>query len=244
MATRNITIIQYIEKSRPRRFIGEVVGTFLLVSIAMAASLSDAITGFGGEPARLLGPGLTVMAVILATGNISGAHLNPVVTLAFFLRGEFPAKRIGDYIFGQLIGGLAGGLFVRFALASGKVIGLTQIGHVAIWQAILVEVVATFFLVSVILGTASGSQNVGPLSALAVGGTIIVDTVVFAPFSGASMNPVRSLAAEIVDNNYLHFYIYLIGPLMGSLIAVGVAYALRGGGHDPVASQAAQGKLE
>ena len=244
MSTRNVTIIQYIEKSRPRRFIGEVVGTFLLVVIAMSASLSDSVTGLSGEPARLLGPGLTVMAIILATGNISGAHLNPVVTLAFYLRGEFPGKRIADYLFGQLLGGLAGAVLVRYVLASGRVIGLNQLGNVSVVQGTVVEVIATFLLVSVILGTASGSQNVGPLSALAVGGTIIVDTVVFAPFSGASMNPIRSLVAEVIDNNYLHFYVYIIGPFVGALLAVAVAYALRGGGHDPVASQAAQGKLE
>ncbi len=243
MATRNITIVQHIERSRPRRFTGEVVGTFALVVVAVAASLSDSMTGIGGQPASLLGPGLTVMAIILATGNISGAHLNPVVTIAFYLRGEFPAKRIGDYLVGQLLGGLAGALLVRFVLASGKVVGLTQVGHVTIWQAIVAEVVATFLLVSVILGTASGSQNIGPLSALAVGGTIILDTVVFGPLSGASMNPVRSLVAEIVDNNYHNFYVYIIGPVVGALIAVAVAYALRGSGHDPVASQAAQGHL-
>ncbi|HTT45358.1 MAG TPA: aquaporin, partial [Thermoplasmata archaeon] len=110
-------------------------------------------------------------------------------------------------------------------------------------QAFAIEVILTVGLVSTILGTASRAQNIGPLAALAVGGYIILAGLWAAPISGASMNPARSLAPELVIGNLSHWWVYLVGPIVGGLLAVGIAYILRGPGGDEPALLAAQGRL-
>ena len=228
-----------------RRVFCEVLGTFLLVTVGCGGGVVDAVSkGAISRPAAVVAPALLVAAVILSIGTVSGAHLNPVVSVAFALRHEFPWYRVPRYIASQLAGGLLACL-VLWALF-GKVggLGATVPGPgITGVQAMGIEAILTFGLVGTILGTASGAQNVGPLSALAVGGYIALAGLWSSPISGASMNPVRSFAPDAVLGHFPQFWAYVAGPTIGMLAAVGAAHVLRGRGGDSAAARAAQGTL-
>lgn len=228
-----------------RRLSAEVVGTFLLVVVAAGGGVVNAMSGgvIGRVPA-VVAPALMVLGLILATGAVSGAHFNPVVSVAFALRQEFPWKRVPAYVLAQLAGALLACLFLWAMFGKVGGLGATVPGpHVTNAQAVFMEALLTFGLITVILGTASGAQNVGPLSAIGVSGYIALAGLWASPVSGASMNPVRSLGPDIVTGKYGTFWIYLAGPVLGMLVAVGVAYVLRGAGRDLTAARAAQGTL-
>jgi aquaporin Z len=229
-----------------RRLFGELFGTFLLVLVAAGGPVVSAAShGAVGRAAAVVAPGLMVMAVILFLGAVSGAHLNPVVSLAFWLRGEFPWRRLPGYFVAQVAGGVLACLFLWAMFGKVGMLGATEPGAgLSSVQAMLVEAVLTLGLVSTILGTASGAQNVGPLSALAVAGYIALAGLWASPASGASMNPVRSFGPDAVIGDYSHFWVYLAGPAIGALAAVGAAYILRGRGGDAAAARAAQGTLD
>ncbi|CAG4899838.1 MULTISPECIES: aquaporin [Acidithrix] len=228
-----------------RRIAAELVGTFLLVTVAAGGSVVSAIShGAISRGADVIAPGLMVTAIILFMGTISGAHLNPIVTIAFALRREFPIKRIPAYFAAQIAGALLAGWFLDATLGNHGNLGMTLPGHnITDFQAGSMEVFLTFGLISTILGTSSGAQNVGGLSALAVGGYIALAGLWASPISGASMNPVRTLGPAVFEGNYSHIWVYIVGPLVGSLLGVVFAFILRGRGGDLKASMAAQGIL-
>lgn len=233
-------------KQEWRRLFSELFGTFLLVVAAAGGGVVAALShGAVSRSAEVAAPGLTVMAVILFMGKISGAHLNPVVSLAFAMRRDFPWRRVPGYVVTQLLGATLACLFLLAVLGNVGGLGATQPGSgINGWQAVLIEMVLTLGLVSTILGTASGAQNVGPLSAIAVGAYIVLAGLWASPISGASMNPARSFGPELVGLDFANFWIYLLGPTAGAVLAVGGAYILRGpGGRDPTAAAAAEGAL-
>jgi aquaporin Z len=197
------------------------------------------------RPAAVAAPGLAVMAVILFMGAVSGAHLNPCVTLAFSLRGDFPWRRLPGYVLAQLAGASLACLFLWALFGKVGALGATEPGvGIADWKAMLIELVLTVGLVSTILGTASRAQNVGPLSAVGVGGYIVLAGLWSSPISGASMNTARSFGPDLVLGRFGHFWVYLIGPLAGAVLAVGFAWVLRGSGGDPGGVAAARGTLD
>jgi aquaporin Z len=226
-----------------RRLFSEVLGTFLLVLGAVGSHVAVSVTG---EPisraAAVTVPGLTVMAVILFMGKVGGAHLNPVVSIAFALRRDFPWVRVPGYIVAQVAGGTLACLFLAALFGHPGKFGATVPGPtVSDVQALLIEVVLTMGLVSVILGTTSSAQNVGAMSAIAVGGYIALAGLWSDPLSGASMNPVRSFAPDLVRGDLSHTWLYVVGPVAGALVAVVFAFILRGPGGDSGAVHAAQG---
>ena len=229
-----------------RRLFAEALGTFLLVLVAVGSDVVGSVTGAPrSRAAEAAAPALMVMAIILFMGRISGAHLNPVVSIAFALRGEFPWRRIPGYLAAQLVGGILACVFLWALFGRPGLFGATiPAATVGDTQAMLVEAVLTMGLVSTILGTASSAQNVGPLSAIAVGGYIALAGLWAGPVSGASMNPVRSLAPALMRADLAHYWVYLVGPLIGALTAVAFAYVLRGRGGDASAARAAQGDAE
>ncbi len=213
-----------------RRLFSEVWGTFLLVTVAAGGGVIGA-TAYGGDltlAMKALAPGIMVMGIIFFMGTISGAHLNPAVTLAFAARGNFPWIRVPGYIVAQLVGAVAASFVLQWMY--GHVInGATEpAAQVSTGVAILTEALLTLGLVSVILGTASGARNIGANGALAVGGYIGLVSVWAAPVTGASMNPARSLGPDLVGADLSHYWVYLIGPLVGALIAVGFEFILKG----------------
>jgi len=229
-----------------RRVFAEVLGTFFLVLVAAGAGLVNA--RFGGHviplPAQVVAPGLMVGAVILFMGGVSGAHLNPAVSVAFAIRGDFPWRRVPGYVLAQLAGAAAATLVLRAFVGRHGAAGLTQPGPgISTGTALLWEALLTVGLVSVILGTASGAQQLGPFAAIGVGSYIALAGLFGAPVSGASMNPARSLGPALVLGDWTSWWAYLVGPLLGALVATGVAYILRGPGGGTRGTQAAQGTL-
>ncbi len=195
-------------------------------------------------PAAVVAPGLMVLAIILFMGAVSGAHLNPAVSLAFAVRGDFPWKRVPGYIITQLLGATLACLFLLAVFGNVQHLGATLPGPgYHDWQAFLMEIVLTACLLSVILGTASAAQNVGALGALGVGGYIALAGLWSAPVSGTSMNPARSFGPALVSCHWNSYWVYVAGPLIGAAIAVGCAVILRGRGGDPISHAAGSGVL-
>jgi aquaporin Z len=227
-----------------RRLFSEMLGTFFLVLVAAGGGLLHA-KGQISLAAAVVAPGLMVMAIILFMGAVSGAHLNPVVSVAFALRGDFPLKRLPGYIIVQLIGACLACLFLLAVFGNVEHLGATLPGAgYHDWQALLMETVLTAGLVSVILGTASAAQNVGGIAALGVGGYIALAGLWAAPVSGVSMNPARSFGPALVSGDFSSYWVYLAGPLAGAMIAVGCAVVLRGAGGSPISRAAGSGLLD
>jgi aquaporin Z len=226
-----------------RRLFSELLGTFMLVLVAAGGGILHA-KGQISLSAAVVAPGVMVMAIILFMGAVSGAHLNPVVSLAFALRGDFSWKRVPGYVAVQLLGATLACLFLLVVFGNIAHLGATLPGPgYQDWQAFLLEVALTATLVSVILGTASAAQNVGTIGALAVGGYIALAGLWAAPVSGTSMNPARSFGPALVGGDWSALWVYVAGPITGAAIAVGCAVILRGRGGDPTARAAASGTL-
>jgi aquaporin Z len=229
-----------------RRLFAELLGTFFLVLVAAGGGMVNA--RFGGHaipaPALVVAPGLMVLSIILFMGTVSGAHLNPAVTMAFALRGNFPWKRVPAYIGAQFAGAVLATLLLWALIGRHGPAGLTLPGPgIPAPVAMVWEMVLTAGLISVILGTASGAQQVGSLAALAVGSYIALAGLWGSPVSGASMNPARSLGPALVLGDWTAWWAYLAGPAAGGVIAVGVAWILRGPGGGAHGTEAAQGTL-
>jgi len=234
------------DKYEGRRLFAEALGTFFLVLVAAGGGMVNARFGGDAVPAaaRDVAPALMVMAAILFMGTVSGAHLNPAVSLAFALRGNFPWRRVPAYVAAQCIGSVVAVLLLWALIGRHGSAGLTLPGAgVSAWIALAWEIVLTVGLVSVILGTASGAQQIGPFAAIGVGGYIALAGLWGAPVSGASMNPVRSLGPALVLGDWTAWWAYLAGPLAGAVIAVGCAWILRGPGGGAHGTEAAQGTL-
>ena len=228
-----------------RRLFSETFGTFLLVTVGAGGAVLDQLTHGGiGRAASVAAPGLLVMAVILFMGSVSGAHLNPVVTLAFALRRDFRWRRVPGYLAAQILGAVLACALLRVTFGAHLDFGASHPGGgFTTVQAVVIEAALTLGLVSTILGTASTAQNIGALSAFGVGAYIVLAGLWAGPVSGASMNPARSLGPALVSGDYTDLWIYLIGPTLGAVFAVGAAWILRGPGGDPSGSRAAQGSL-
>src|SRR3954452_7177569 len=227
-----------------RRLFSELLGTFLLVLVGAGGAVVNAQSnGAIGRAAAVTAPALMVMAIILFMGTVSGAHLNPAVSLGFAVRGDFPWRRVPGYIVMQLVGATLACLLLWAILGKIGMLGATEPGAgIADWQAMLFELILTAGLLSTILGMASRAQNVGPMSALGVAGYIALAGLWSSPISGASMNPARSFGPDMALWDFSHYWVYIVGPLAGAAIAVGIAYVLRGRA-DAGGAAAAQGRL-
>ncbi len=229
-----------------RRLFSELFGTFLLVLVGAGGAVVNASSnGAISRSTAVAAPGLMVMAIILFMGAVSGAHLNPAVTLGFTLRGDFPWRRVPGYIIVQLLGSTLACLFLWAVLGKLGRLGATEPGAgISDWKAMLFELALTVGLLSTILGTASRAQNVGTLSAVAVGGYIILAGFWSSPISGASMNPARSFGPDLALGDFSHYWVYLAGPVCGAIIAVAFAWVLRGHGGDAGGLAAARGEAD
>ncbi len=227
-----------------RRLFSEAWGTFLLVVVAAGSGVVGSMSGGAITLAmRAIAPGVMVMAVIYFMGAVGGAHLNPAVTLAFAARRNFPWIRVPGYIMAQLLGGIAAASFLRVMFGNVGNLGATMPGPgVDDFKAFIFEVLLTTGLLSTILGTASGARNIGSNGALAIGGYIALAGLWAAPISGASMNPARSFAPDLLRGTLTTTWIYIAGPIVGAAIAVGFEWILKGKPTESGTS-AAQGSL-
>jgi aquaporin Z len=228
-----------------RRLFSELYGTFLLVIVAAGGGMiGEAFPNTITRTAAVTAPGLMVMAIIMFMGKVSGAHLNPAVSIAFSLRGDFPWRRVPGYVVVQLMGATLAALFLHEVIKVSAKFGSNYPARgYSGWQAYLMEALLTMVLVSVILGTASGAQNIGIFGALGVGGYIALAGLWGSPISGASMNPARTFGPDLVGRDFTQYWVYVAGPLTGAIVAVGFAYVLRGAGGGKAGSAAAQGEI-
>ena len=228
-----------------RRLFSELLGTFFLVLAAVGGGMmGHAFPGVISHGAAVTAPALTVMAIILFMGKISGAHLNPAVSVAFALRGDFPWRRVPGYVAVQLAGATLAALVLHAIIGVSASYGSNYPARgysagAAFWM----ELILTTGLVSVILGTASGAQNVGVIGAFGVSAYIAVAGLWGSPISGASMNPARTFGPDLASINFTSYWVYIAGPIAGAVIAVGIAFVLRGRGGDKASASAAQGDL-
>jgi aquaporin Z len=229
-----------------RRLFSELLGTFFLVLVAVGGGMVNARFGGHAVPytALVVAPALMVAAIILFMGAVSGAHLNPAVSIAFALRGDFPWKRVPAYIVVQFVGAVLATLLLWALVGKQGSAGLTLPGNgISTTTAMVWELVLTTGLVSVILGTASGAQALGPIAALGVASYIALAGLWGSAVSGASMNPARSLGPALVKGDWTSWWAYLAGPIAGGIIAVGIAWVLRGRGGGRSGTDAATGTL-
>jgi aquaporin Z len=212
-----------------RQYLAEVFGTFTLVFAGCGAVVVNSLSGGAiTHPGIALTFGLVVMAMIYAVGEVSGAHINPSVTIAFGLAGRFPAQKIPGYIISQLIGAFLASLLLHALFKENTVfLGTTLPKDGKEMQSFVLEIVMTLFLMMVILGVSQGSKEVGTLAGIAIGGLIALDALFGGPISGASMNPARSIAPAVVSGKLDHLWIYIAGPIIGAAAAVPLWMATR-----------------
>jgi aquaporin Z len=211
------------------RLIVEFVGTFMLVGVINAYVLLHHGVPQISREAAVVAPGALVMALIYALGPLSGLHINPVVTIAFTARGVFNAAWAIPYIVVQLLGACAAALFLQLMFGQVAKGGNHPIAIAGgEWRSLVMEVLCTLILVTVILHTATGYKSIGHNAALAVGSTVALLGLFASPISGASMNPARTLGPDLVGNDLTGWWVYVVGPVVGSLLAVGLIRVVRG----------------
>ena len=205
----------------------EMLGAFALVAIDAGGAAVGALSPEVTAGMRALAAGLTICALVYALGERSGAHFNPAVSVAFAIRGVFPWGRVLPYVSAQLLGGVAAAILVSVGFGPGANAGVNHPG--AAFGTVVAagaEVVFTFLLVTVVLATATQAKVLGPNAAIASGATVALCNLVGKPVSGASMNPARSLAPALVQQDLRHCLIYVAGPLLGAMLAVGAVTIL------------------
>ncbi len=228
-----------------RRLFSEALGTFFLVLVAAGGGMmGQAFPDTIARSAAVTAPGLMVMAIILFMGKVSGAHLNPAVSLAFAARGDFPWRRVPGYIVVQLLGATLAAWFLQAVVDVSATYGSNYpAAGYSTGAAFWMEFILTLGLVSVILGTASGAQNIGIIGAFGVGGYIALAGLWGSPISGTSMNPARTFGPDLVGADFSDYWVYVAGPIAGAALAVVCGFVLRGRGGGRAGSRAAQGGL-
>ncbi|MDP6461988.1 MAG: aquaporin, partial [Gemmatimonadota bacterium] len=194
------------------RFIAEGVGTFALVFAGCGAAIvNDLFPGTLGHLGVCVVFGLVVMAMIYSIGNISGAHINPAVTLGFLFARRLEGKAVLPYIGSQLAGAIAAALLLRVLFPEHETLGAT-LPSVTVPQALVVETALSFFLVFVILNVSTGHMEKGIMAGVAIGGTVTWEALLGGPLTGASMNPARSLGPAIVSGQWDALWLYIAAP--------------------------------
>ena len=204
-----------------KKYWAELFGTYILVFVGTGAIMINEITG--GEVSHLgigLSFGLVVMAMIYAIGDISGAHINPAVTIAFAIAKRFPKNQILPYISFQLAGAILASASLYFIFPEANTMGETLPLKEAWIQSFVLEFILTFILMFVILNVSTGSKEKGITAALAVGGVVAFEATFAGPISGASMNPARSIAPAIFSGDLTHLWLYIVATILGSILAV------------------------
>jgi aquaporin NIP len=205
-----------------KKYIAEFIGTYALVFAGTGAMVIDqesngSITHLG----IAITFGLIVMSMIYALGNISGAHLNPAVSIAFSAAGRFDPKKLPGYITAQLSGAILASLTLKAMFPANTLLGATMPLH-GDWQSAILEFILTFLLMLVIFNVATGSKEQGMFAGIAIGGVVALEALFAGPVCGASMNPARSIAPALVSQNLQHLWVYIVAPIAGSIAAVPV----------------------
>jgi len=210
-----------------KKLISEFIGTFCLVFAGTGAIIvNDVSGGTVSHVGIALTFGLVVLAMIYTLGDVSGAHLNPAVTLGFYVARRFESRLVAPYILSQCMGALCASIILRVLFPQHPSLGSTlPIGSVA--QSFILELILTWILMFVILSVSTGAQEKGITAGIAVGAVIGLEALFAGPISGASMNPARSLAPALVSLHLADLWIYLVAPVLGALLAVATCRCVR-----------------
>ena len=203
-----------------KNYISEFIGTFAMIFCGTGAMTINEITG--GDVTNVgigITWGLIVMAMIYAFGEISGAHFNPAVSIAFAYAKKFSWKEVPKYIFFQVAGAFAASLLLMWLFPKSELLGAT-IPSVDVWRAFVLELILTFFLMVVIINVSTGSKEIGMMAGIAIGSVVLLEALFAGPITNASMNPARSLAPNIVSGNIKGLWLYILAPIIGALLAV------------------------
>ncbi len=210
-----------------RALFAELLGSFFLTFVAIASAVVVATHPETGNIVKTAAPGLIVMALVYSIGSVSGAHINPVITVAFALRRAFPWQRVPAYIVAQIIGAITAAISVRLLFGSAAY-DASLLSHINTPQALGMEILLTMILVTIVIGTATGNKIVGSNAGIAVGGTISLCIMLGETVSGPSMNPALSLGQLLIAGNLSHYWIFVVGPLIGAALAVTFNYISHG----------------
>ena len=205
-----------------RSYLTEALGTFILIFCGTGAIVINQQTGGSiGHLGISITFGLLVMTLIYAFGNISGAHFNPAVSIAFTVARKFSIIKLVPYIFSQLAGAVMASFLLKLLFPQNEMLGGTLPSGLEM-QSFILEVFLAFFLMLVILNVAHGSSEQGLFAGIAIGSTVLLEAMFAGPISGASMNPVRSIAPALVSGHLEHLWIYIVAPIIGAILAVPV----------------------
>jgi aquaporin Z len=203
-----------------KKFVSECFGTFTLVFAGTGAiTINDVSGGAITHVGIALTFGLVVLAMIYTVGDVSGAHLNPAVTIAFWVSGRLPVSMLAPYIGAQLAGALGASGILRILFPQHATLGATLPAGTA-WQSFILEVILTFILMLVILNVSTGAKEKGITAGIAIGAVIGLEAMFAGPICGASMNPARSFAPAMVTLKFASLWIYLTAPILGAVLAV------------------------
>lgn len=203
-----------------KKCFAEFLGTFALVFAGTGAIvINDVSAGAVTHVGIALTFGLVVLAMIYAVGDISGAHINPAVTSAFWLSGRFPGRSVLPYIVSQCLGAIVASGVMRLLFPSHATLGTTLPAGSGT-QSFVLELILTFLLMFVILNVSTGAKEKGITAGIAVGAVIALDALFAGKICGASMNPARSLAPALVSGHLEHLWIYLVAPVAGAFLAI------------------------
>lgn len=203
-----------------RRYVAEIIGTFALIFCGTGAIIiNQESQGTITHAGIAITFGLIVSAMIYSLGEISGAHLNPAVTIAFWVAKSFPVKEIIPYILSQGIGAFLASLTLKLLFPKNEFLGSTLPSGLPI-QSFVLELILTFILMFVILNVAKGSKEQGMFAGISIGSVVLLEAMFAGPISGASMNPIRSLAPATTSGHFEHLWVYLTAPPLGAILAV------------------------
>ena len=203
-----------------KKFFSEFLGTFALVFAGTGAIvINDVSGGVVSHVGIALTFGLIILAMVYTLGDISGAHLNPAVTLGFFAARRMPAAQVLPYIVSQCSGAIAASLLLRLLFPTHATLGLTTPAGPAL-QSFILEIILTAILMFVILGVSTGASEKGITAGIVVGAVIGLEALFAGPITGASMNPARSLGPALVSLKLTSLWIYLIAPILGATLGV------------------------
>lgn len=203
-----------------KKYTAEFLGTFALVFCGTGAVIIDEQTkGAVSHVGVAITFGLIVMAMIYALGSVSGAHINPAVSIAFAVAKKFPFNQLFPYIISQLSGAIVASLILKFLFPVSETLGSTIPAGTEL-QSFILEFILTFFLMLVIINVANGSKEQGMFAGLAVGSTVLLEAMFAGPVCGASMNPARSIAPAIISGHTEHLWIYLVAAPAGATFAI------------------------
>jgi aquaporin Z len=214
-----------------KRLLAEFLGTFILVFAGTGAIVINQVSGGAiGHPGIALVFGLVVLAMIYTFGDISGAHMNSAVTLAFAAAGRFPWRDVAGYIAAQLAGAFAASGVLKALFSTSPTLGATLPAGPPL-QSFILELILTAILMIVVLNVSTGAKEKGITAGIAIGSVIAFEAMFAGPICGASMNPVRSLAPAIVSGHFEHLWLYPVATILGALLAVPLCKVLHAGGQ-------------